>query len=156
VAEPQPTEPAAAAQPAPAAAPAPQQERPVRADDFATTPGGDVEVVRGDTLWGITARVRPDSRLTFNQTMLAIYAANPEAFEGNINRLKAGATLRIPSADAIFTINRRDAFAEVQRQNNEWGGLPAVAGTSADVESVTQPNLTLVPPDDDVALACSS
>ena len=44
-----------------------------------------------------------------NQTMLAIYEANPEAFANNINVLSAGASLRIPSADEVFQINRRDA-----------------------------------------------
>jgi pilus assembly protein FimV len=73
--------------------------------EFDTTAGGDLLIQRGDTLWGITQRVRPDSRLTINQTMLAIYEANPEAFEGNINRMKAGASLRIPSADDIFRID---------------------------------------------------
>ena len=38
--------------------------------------------------------IGPDSRLTMNQTMLAIYEANPDAFAGNINVLKAGSSLR--------------------------------------------------------------
>ena len=114
--------------------------------DFDTTAGGDLVIQRGDTLWGITSRVRPDSRLTMNQTMLAIYEANPQAFSGNINMMSAGATLRIPSADEVFRISRGDALAEVRRQNTAWGG-----GT-ADVDTQPQPALTLVPPDDDVSL----
>ena len=94
---------------------------------YSTSPGGDVYVNRGDTLWGIAQRMRPDSRLTMNQTMLAIFEANPEAFSGNINRLKAGASLRIPSADDVFQIARGDAYSEVKRQNDTWrsdAGLP--------------------------------
>jgi pilus assembly protein FimV len=109
---------------------------------FDTTSGGDYRVQRGDTLWGITQRMRPDSRLTMNQTMLAIFEANPQAFAGNINIMAAGADLRIPSADEIFRINRRDALSEVQRQNNEWTGVTPSVDTS-------RPSLTLVPPDDD-------
>ncbi len=52
-----------------------------------------------------------------NQTMLAIFEANPQAFRGNINRLEAGSTLNVPSADEIFRINRGEALAEVQRQH---------------------------------------
>jgi len=127
---------------------------------FDTTPGGDLVVQRGDTLWGISQRLRPDSRLTMNQTMLAIYEANPDAFVGNINRLRAGAVLRIPSADGVFRITRTDAFAEVKRQNEVWGGMPGTStpAPTPDVAPVvdTQPNLTLVPPDDDVSLTDTS
>jgi pilus assembly protein FimV len=130
--------------------PAPQPvQDPVQDDvQFDTTAGGDLVVGRGDTLWGVASRVRPDSRLTMNQTMLAIFEANPEAFGGNINILRAGASLRIPSADDVFRINRGDAFAEAQRQHAEWTG--GTVPTPAPVEdTTTRPSLTLVPPDDD-------
>ena len=123
-------------------APAPTQGQPV----FDDSPGGDLVVQRGETLWGISSRVRPDSRLTMNQMMLAIYQANPEAFAGNINVMRAGATLRIPSADDVFRISRGDALAEVQRHNSAWGGRPGVADV-APIEA--QPSLTLVPPDEE-------
>ncbi|MDX1403924.1 MAG: FimV/HubP family polar landmark protein [Woeseiaceae bacterium] len=132
---------------APVAEPlAPVEEPPFGEPDFATTAGGDVIVQRGDTLWSITSRVRPDSRLSMNQTMLAIFEANPQAFADNINIMRAGATLRIPSADEIFRISRGDALAEVQRQNAAWAGGPAAIGSD------TQPSLTLLPPDEDVDL----
>jgi len=102
---------------------------------YSTVTGGDYNVVRGDTLWGIASRLRPDSRLTMNQTMLAIFEANPDAFLGNINRLKAGVELRIPSADNVFQISRGNAFSEVKRQNDEWGGMPAPDTSYADTST---------------------
>jgi pilus assembly protein FimV len=134
-------------------APEPQQQQPAQQpvqDDiqFDTTTGGDLLVGRGDTLWGVASRVRPDSRLTMNQTMLAIFEANPDAFGGNINILRAGAALRIPSADEVFRINRGDAFAEAQRQHAEWTG-GAVPTPAPAEDTTTRPSLTLVPPDDD-------
>ncbi|MBT5219708.1 MAG: hypothetical protein HOM16_09515, partial [Woeseia sp.] len=122
--------------------------------NFDATPGGGVVIQRGDTLWGITSRVRPDSRLTINQTMLAIYEANPQAFAGNINVMRAGATLRIPSADDAYRISRGQALSEVQRQNAAWGGDPGIApDVSPSIsEPDAQPSLTLVPPDDDISL----
>ena len=157
--QPAPPAPVAAQQPVVQAPPqAAQTEQPAPAapvddaaptlgqPDFDTTSGGDLVIQRGDTLWGIASRMRPDSRLTMNQTMLAIYEANPQAFAGNINIMSAGATLRIPSADDVFRISRGDALAEVQRQNAAWGG------TTRDVDTQPQPALTLVPPDDDVDL----
>ncbi|RLA33174.1 MAG: hypothetical protein DRR11_06280 [Gammaproteobacteria bacterium] len=156
-----PTEPAPSSSPT-AIGPEPTPTRPSTQGQpsFDTTPGGDLVVQRGDTLWGISRRLRPDSRLTMNQTMLAIYEANPDAFVGNINRLRAGAVLRIPSADGVFRITRTDAFAEVKRQNEVWGGMPETStpAPTPDVAPVvdTQPNLTLVPPDDDVSLTDTS
>ena len=147
--------PDSAPSPAPAPTPtrqaAPQQPKPeLVADDtpYDTSTGADYTTQRGDTLWGIASRVRPDSRLTMNQTMLAIFEANPEAFGGNINILRAGAGLRIPSADEIFQIGRSEALSEAQRQHAEWTG-----GTvPPPPETTSRPSLTLVPPDDDFAL----
>ena len=117
---------------------------------FSGEAGGDVYVARGDTLWGIASRMRPDSRLTMNQTMLAIYEANRGAFGNNINVLKADVSLRIPSADEVYRISRGDAFDEVKRQNEAWGG-GTVPDTdySAPVDTTTSPSLVLVPPDED-------
>ena len=127
----------------PAQSSAPQRAPALaEAGSFDSSAGGEVQVQRGDTLWEIASRVRPDNRLDMNQMMVAIYEANPQAFAGNLNRLNAGATLRIPAADDIFRITRGDAMSEVQRQNSAWG-MPDTR--------TTQPSLTLVPPDADQA-----
>jgi pilus assembly protein FimV len=150
------------------------EEEPSYETPYSTTEGGDYYVERGDTLWGITTRLRPDTRLSINQTMISIFEANPQAFEGNINRLKAGATLRIPSADNVFQISRRDAFVAVKRMNDEWRGTtttadtgyedtayeePSAADTGYDAayeaeaaaEPETETSLVLVPPDEEPA-----
>jgi pilus assembly protein FimV len=167
--------------PPPAEQPAAQQPSSLDRGPYSTASGGDYFVERGDTLWGIASRMRPDDRLTMNQTMLAIFEANPQAFSGNINRLRAGASISIPSADDVFQISRSDALAEVRRQNEAWGG-PAVSTpdtsyadvapdepayeepaadepdstTTTPVEAEpapaeTQPSLVLVPPDEEPA-----
>jgi pilus assembly protein FimV len=82
-------------------------EEPGYEAPYSATEGSDYYVQRGDTLWGITTRLRPDTRLSMNQTMIAIYEANPQAFDGNINRLKAGVNLRIPSATTSGVARRR-------------------------------------------------
>ena len=134
-----------ASRPAPAAS-VPVDARPADNTVFDATPGGDYVVSRNETLWGIAQRVRPDARLSMNQTMLAIYEANRDAFGGNINLLREGASLRIPSADEIFQIERGDALSEVRRQHSAWDG--SVAPAAPAVED-SRPNLTLVPPDED-------
>ena len=157
VTQPAPARPAPA-RPAPAPAqtrpaPPPAQPKPLPvADDtpYDSAEGGGYNVQRGETLWGIASAMRPDSRLSMNQTMLAIYAANPQAFQGNINILSAGATLQIPSADDIYRIDRRDALSEVIRQHAAWGAyVPTTSSQPTIIDVATRPSLTLVPPDED-------
>ncbi len=142
----------APAEPAPVSRrPDPKPEPVADNTPYDTTAGGDYVVRRGETLWGIASAMRPDSRLTMNQTMLAIYEANPQAFGGNINLLREGARLRVPSAEEIYRIDRGQALSEVQRQNSSWGGTPAVSTrpTPAPVDTDRSPSLTLVPPDEE-------
>ncbi|HKL62535.1 MAG TPA: FimV/HubP family polar landmark protein, partial [Woeseiaceae bacterium] len=112
-------------------APEPRQAAP------ALGAGDRYRVQRNETLWGIAQRLRPPgSGLTMNQVMMALYENNPEAFDGNINRLREGAVLQVPSEDAMYGINRSDAVAEVSRQNQAWQGDESAG------------SLRLVPPDE--------
>ncbi len=121
-----------AEQPAPVRAPAAPSQRAPDAGSIRRAPesgqtspalgaGDAYRVQRNETLWGIAQRVQP-SGLTINQVMVALYENNPEAFDGNINRLREGAVLRMPSDDAMYGINRSEAVAEVSRQNQVWRG----------------------------------
>ena len=82
--------------------------------------GSTYEVRRNDTLFGISQTLRPGSLREVNRTMMALYRANPEAFEGNINRLRAGAILRVPDGTQIDSVSAQEAAAEVSRQYSEW------------------------------------
>jgi pilus assembly protein FimV len=115
--------PAAPAAPAPATRPAPQPA-PVAAPTPARSDYGSEfgPVRRNDTLWRIAQEVRPDDSLTTNQVMVALYRENPRAFDGNINRLRAGAILRVPSREQMAATPTREANAEVRRQTEEWRG----------------------------------
>lgn len=74
-----------------------------------------------DTLWQIALNARPDRSLSVHQTMLAIQRLNPDAFiNGNINLLRKGQVLRLPSADEIRSVSRNEAVREVALQNEEW------------------------------------
>ncbi len=84
---------------------------------LATTYG---PIPRGATLWGLAHRLRSSSAITINQMMVALYRANPGAFYGNINRLKAGYILRIPARKAVLAVTRGLATREVIRQNRLW------------------------------------
>ena len=75
--------------------------------------------LNNDTLWEIAERVRNGG--TVQQTMLAIQALNPDAFiAGNINRLKKGQVLRLPSPAESTAMPQPRAVAEVAEQNLAW------------------------------------
>ncbi|MGI9309250.1 MAG: type IV pilus assembly protein FimV, partial [Gammaproteobacteria bacterium] len=86
-------------------------------------------VQRNETLWGIARNMRDNSGvpIDLNQLMLALYRANPEAFAGNINILKEGAILRMPSTDDLATYTRGEAASEVSRQHEAWRARVAPA-----------------------------
>ncbi|WP_067520882.1 FimV/HubP family polar landmark protein [Endozoicomonas ascidiicola] len=95
-------------------------------------------VNRNDSLWEIARDVRPGSDLSIQQTMVAIQRANPQAFiDDNINRLKTGQVLRIPSRNQITSIAMGEAISDVSRQNSEWAGRSQVA--QIDATRVTSP-----------------
>ena len=101
--------------------------------------GDTYEVKRNDTLWEIAEQVRPSGTVSVHQTMIALQAANPNAFiNNNINLLKSGQILRVPTEEDIKTNNHRSAVQEVASQNATWSGAdygevsgPQLEGSSA-------------------------
>ena len=90
------------------------------------------------TLRGVAWRVGARSDSDLKKTMLALFRANPNAFEGNINRLRRGAVLTIPSAADISTISKEDASREIQAQMTVWRGSPQKVHTAAaSMQSIT-------------------
>lgn len=66
----------------------------------------------GETLSGIAVDLSRDGT-SMNQMMIALFEANPQAFDGNINLLKAGAVLRIPDEAALLRHSHATATATV-------------------------------------------
>ncbi|MDQ2068921.1 FimV/HubP family polar landmark protein [Natronospira bacteriovora] len=76
-------------------------------------------VQRNQNLWNIANELRP-SGVSINQMMIALFEANPGAFDGNINRLRQGAVLRVPERAELDRVNVSVANREVTRQNEAW------------------------------------
>jgi pilus assembly protein FimV len=118
-AAPRPTPPRAEPAAAPAAAPSePRPSRPAAA--VSVEPGSSYRVRPNDTLWGIASSAYPGGRADVNRAMVAIYQANPAAFGGNINVLRAGSELRMPSSGDVTAISASAAADEVARQYRLW------------------------------------
>lgn len=82
---------------------------------------GETHVVKtGESLAGIASHYT-DASLSLEQVLVGIYRANTGAFEGqNMNRLRKGKTLNIPSNDQLKAIPRADAAKEVKLQAADW------------------------------------
>ena len=73
-----------------------------------------------DTLWEIAARNKPAS-ISEHQMMLALLRKNPAAFpSGNINTMRAGVVLDLPTEQEAARLTHREAVAEVARQTQLW------------------------------------
>lgn len=104
----------AASRPSPSATPAAPARQPAGTFD------GDTygPVRSSDTLWAIAESARPSGDVSVHQTMLAIQRLNPDAFiNSNINLLKKGAVLRLPSESEISQLDMRAARNDVEAQN---------------------------------------
>ncbi|WP_417870219.1 FimV/HubP family polar landmark protein [Vibrio furnissii] len=63
-----------------------------------------------DTLWSIATRLKPSANVSVQQTLLAIYRLNPQAFENqNIHSLMPGSTLRVPSLAQVSRVSTQEA-----------------------------------------------
>ena len=78
-------------------------------------------VAAKETLWNIASRNRPSYEVSTQQMMLAIRRANPNAFKtSNINSLRAGAVLHIPSLAEVNKANKSTALKAAKQQNTSW------------------------------------
>ncbi|MBL4571981.1 MAG: hypothetical protein JKY86_02780 [Gammaproteobacteria bacterium] len=102
-----------------------------------------IETDVNDTLSDIAQQVRPSTNVSMQQTMLALQELNPEAFaDGNINRLRSGQVLRVPTLAEIQSIDPLDAVDEVTRQNQEFAEVdvqPLAAPSVAEPDQDAQP-----------------
>jgi FimV-like protein len=90
------------------------------ADQYDSLPKADsertLEIKPDQTLLGV-AKGLGVSQLEINQFMLAVLQNNPNAFiDGNINRLKKGSVLSLPSEPAWQAIDKAEAQREIKMQ----------------------------------------
>ena len=98
----------------PATKPAAAKPAPDSATPVPSAIPGAYEVVRGDTLFRIAGKVRQPGA-TLNQTVLALYRANPDAFlEGNINQLLVGRTLTVPNREVALAVDPAEATRQLR------------------------------------------
>lgn len=128
---------------APSATPAPAPlPRPVPPMATAPAPAGqqvDQYAVRpGDTLSRIAGKtLRPG--VSLDQMLVSLYRGNPDAFiNNNMNRLKAGVVLSVPSADSAKAVTPADARQVIQAQSADFGAYrQRLAGAAPQAKTET-------------------
>ncbi len=102
-------------------------------------------VVRTDTLWDVALKTRPERSVTVHQMMMALLKSNPNAFQhDNVNGLKAGYTLSIPSKNDIYKLTKQQAINAFAEQNVLWKNRNA----RPIVETVTADKIVTPKPED--------
>ncbi|HAS63695.1 MAG TPA: AAA family ATPase, partial [Vibrio sp.] len=99
-----------------------------------------------ETLWAVASRLRPSNQVSVQQTLLAIYQLNPQAFENqNIHTLLPGSTLRIPSLAQTRSVSTDEAVRIMDLHQARLDGTNAAANTTpapATKPLATKPKVT--------------
>lgn len=107
-----------------AVAPLPPAPMPVTASraepkTAPTTEYGPVKA--GETLTKIAGKLGLRQAGSLDQALLALLRANPDAFLGDdVNRLRQGAVLHVPSREAVAAIDPAEAAQVVRQQMQQW------------------------------------
>lgn len=104
------------------------------------TTSDQVTVKSGDTASKIAAATKP-SNISLDQMLVALLRANPSAFlNGNVNRVKAGAVLNVPTADQAGATPAAEASQLIVAQSKDFndfrrklaGNAPSTPVAAAD------------------------
>ena len=99
-------------------------------------------VKRGDTLTKIALATKP-ADVTLEQMLVLLFRGNPDAFFAkNMNRLKTGKIIKLPTPDQYGSIEQTDARKEVLVQARDWNvyreQLAVAAGEATPTEEPAQ------------------
>ncbi|MBC7625490.1 MAG: hypothetical protein H7232_19200, partial [Aeromicrobium sp.] len=110
-------------------------------------------VKRGDTLNKIAKEMKPDT-VSLEQMLVALYRENKAAFiDNNMNRLRTGQILRVPSASDVANVPESEARSEIKVQVGNWNAYrEQVAGSVASSQPTAAANeatgkITVAKPD---------
>jgi pilus assembly protein FimV len=81
----------------------------------------EIAVKPGDTLFSIASRSRASESTTVWQQAIALLELNPRAFaRGNVNGIRLGATLKVPTQEQAEAVDADDAAKRVREQHLRW------------------------------------
>lgn len=97
-----------------------------------------IEVHRGDTMYKMAARYK-QADMNLERMLVALYRANASQFDGkNMNRIRAGKILRLPSQDEYEKVTLSDAVKEIHAQAGDWNAYRQKLASAATPASQPQ------------------
>jgi pilus assembly protein FimV len=121
-------------------------------------------VQKNEQLWDIAAKLKPKQDVTLSQTVAALFLKNPQAFvHANLNGLKVGKQLLIPTDAEIKAISQEQALAILNEHRRAWnakvkepqemtGNIKVVSNSIQPVQSVGPSDTLIYPSADKPAL----
>ncbi len=117
--------------PAPKAATAPAPATPAAGDQYRVRPG--------DSLSRIAKAVQPQS-VSLDQMLVALFRGNPDAFvDNNMNRLKAGQVLTIPSAEVAQQVPAPEAREVIRAQSADFAAYRQQLASGVTTQKTEEP-----------------
>lgn len=97
------------------------------------------KVKPGETLSGVAARLKP-ADASLEQMMVGLYRNNSGAFSGNMDKLRAGETLDVPTAASVRAIPPAQALDTVRAQVKDWRNYVLRSADAASASAAQPPS----------------
>jgi pilus assembly protein FimV len=124
----------------PPAPPAPRPAVAPAAPAQADAGPGQYRVRPGDSLSRIARQVQPQS-VSLDQMLVAMFRGNPDAFVGeNMNRLKAGEVLTIPSAAEAQQVSAPEAREVIRAQSADFDAYRQQLASGVTTQKTAEPS----------------
>jgi pilus assembly protein FimV len=123
---------------------APVQEESASAPPLHAAPASEQEikewvtVQRGDTMYKIAAQYKL-ADMSLERMLVSLYRANANQFDGkNMNRIKAGKILHLPSQAEYTGVTQSEAAKEIHAQAADWNAYRQKLASAAAIGSQPQ------------------
>ena len=103
-----------------------------------------IAVHRGDTLYTIAEQYKLTD-MSVERMLVAMYHANADQFDGrNMNRIKAGKILHLPSQQELNSVSLPAAVKEIHAQTADWNAYRQKLAKAATVSNPSPPSQQVV------------
>jgi pilus assembly protein FimV len=97
-----------------------------------------LEVQRGDTMYKIAKKYKL-ADMDLDRMLVALYRVNANKFDGkNMNRIKAGKILRLPTEEEYARVTQAEAKKEIHAQAADWNAYRQKLASAAPAGNQTQ------------------